>query len=54
MPVLRSWERMSPPVLQRYWQQVKGTRPYFGVGDNPELDDFRRIAPEHPVFRVIG
>jgi hypothetical protein len=41
-------------VLQRYWRQVPTTRPYFGVGDNPDLADFRRIAHERPVFRAIG
>ena len=45
---------LAAPVLQRYWQQVPLTRPYFDVGTNPELADFRRVAPAHPVFRVIG
>lgn len=44
----------AAPVLQRYWQQVPLTRPYFDVGSSPELADFRRVAPAHPVFRVIG
>jgi deazaflavin-dependent oxidoreductase (nitroreductase family) len=43
----------AAPILQRYWQQVPLTRPYFDVGTRPELADFRRVAPAHPVFRVI-
>jgi deazaflavin-dependent oxidoreductase (nitroreductase family) len=52
------FEELGPdeaaPVLQQYWQQVPTTRSYFGLSDDPDLDDFRRIAPERPVFRVIG
>jgi deazaflavin-dependent oxidoreductase (nitroreductase family) len=44
----------AAPVLQRYWRWVPNTRPYFGVGGKPDLEDFRRTAPQHPVFRVIG
>ncbi|TMC02413.1 MAG: nitroreductase family deazaflavin-dependent oxidoreductase [Chloroflexi bacterium] len=43
----------AAPVLQQYWQQVKLTRPYFDVGANPQLSDFRRVATAHPVFRVF-
>lgn len=43
----------AAPVLQRYWRQVPLTRPYFDVGSDPELADFRRVAGGHPVFRVI-
>jgi len=42
----------AAPVLQRYWRQVPGTRPYFDVGAAPGIEDFRRVAPAHPVFRV--
>jgi deazaflavin-dependent oxidoreductase (nitroreductase family) len=41
-------------VLQRYWQQVSITRPYFDVGASPDLAAFRRVVPAHPVFRVIS
>jgi len=41
-------------VLQRYWRVAPATRPYFDVGPTPELDDFRRVAASHPVFRVVG
>jgi deazaflavin-dependent oxidoreductase (nitroreductase family) len=44
----------AAPVLQKYWRQVRITRPYFAVGPNPELADFRRVALAHPVFRVVG
>src|SRR6266567_9256635 len=40
----------AAPVLRRYWQEVPLTRPNFEVGENPDVDDFRRIAGAHPVF----
>lgn len=43
----------AAPVLQRYWRQVRGTRPYFDVGAAPGIEDFRRVAAAHPVFRVL-
>jgi len=44
----------AAPVLQRYWRLVRGTRLYFDVGAAPVIEDFRRVAAAHPVFRVIG
>ena len=44
----------AAPVLLRYWQDVSLTRPYFDVGPDPAVDDFRRIAAQHPVFRIVG
>jgi deazaflavin-dependent oxidoreductase (nitroreductase family) len=44
----------AAPVLQRYWRDVRVTRPHFDVGPTPELADFQRVAAGHPVFRVIG
>jgi F420H(2)-dependent quinone reductase len=45
---------VAAPVLLRYWRDVSLTRPYFDVGPEPTVDDFRRVAPQHPVFRVVG
>jgi deazaflavin-dependent oxidoreductase (nitroreductase family) len=44
----------AAPILQRYWREVAHTRPYFEVGGNPDVNDFRRIASLHPVFRVVA
>jgi deazaflavin-dependent oxidoreductase (nitroreductase family) len=44
----------AAPVLRRYWQDVALTRPYFDVGPEPDVEDFRRVAARHPVFRVVG
>lgn len=44
----------AAPVLQKYWRQVRVTRPYFAVGPNPDEADFRQVAHAHPVFRVIS
>jgi deazaflavin-dependent oxidoreductase (nitroreductase family) len=44
----------AAPVLLRYWRDVSLTRPYFDVGPEPTVADFRRVAPQHPVFRVVG
>lgn len=44
----------AAPVLLRYWRDVSLTRPYFDVGGDPTVDDFRRVAAQHPVFRVLG
>lgn len=43
----------AAPVLERYWREVRATRPYFDVGAAPGIEDFRRVAAAHPVFRVI-
>lgn len=44
----------AAPILQRYWREVAHTRPYFEVGANPDVNDFRRVASLHPVFHVVA
>jgi hypothetical protein len=41
-----------PPVLQRYLRKVPGARPHVPVDPDASLEEFRRIAPRYPVFRV--
>ncbi|WP_279103229.1 hypothetical protein [Gordonia paraffinivorans] len=31
-----------------------GARPHLGLGPEASLDEFARIAAEHPVYRVLG
>lgn len=40
------------PILRRYAVVAPGSRPHLGVRHTAALADFRRIAPEHPVFRI--
>lgn len=40
------------PILKRYLLLAWSARAHFSVSWRAELDDFARIAPLHPVFRV--
>ena len=45
----------KPPVLRDYldrWGSV--TRGSFGVDKDPSDEELRRIAPNHPVFRIVS
>lgn len=51
-------EELAPgdavPVLRRYYELGRVTRPFFDVGlDSPE-EDWLAEAPSHPVFRLVG
>ncbi|MFC7100792.1 nitroreductase/quinone reductase family protein [Nonomuraea rubra] len=39
-------------ILRRYLAGAPGARPHLGLGPSSPLPEFRRIAPEHPVFRI--
>lgn len=41
------------PILQAYYGRAAGARPHFRVGRRPMLEDFQRVAAEHPTFRII-
>jgi len=44
----------KPPVLRAYLQRWKTeTGRFFDVAPNASDADFRRIAPNHPVFRIL-
>lgn len=42
------------PILRRYAAVAPGARPHLGLGPEASLDEFARIAAEHPVYRVLG
>ncbi|MEV0829007.1 hypothetical protein [Nonomuraea rubra] len=39
-------------ILRRYLAGAPGARPHLGLGPSSLLPEFRRITPEHPVFRI--
>ena len=41
------------PILAVYYRRATGARPHFDVPERPALEEFARIAPDHPVFRII-
>lgn len=43
-----------PPILREYlkrWRTETGK--FFGVSKNPSPEELGRVAPNHPVFRII-
>jgi deazaflavin-dependent oxidoreductase (nitroreductase family) len=42
------------PVIKAYLQKTKvATRPFFGIDPDAPIEEFQRIAPQHPVFRIV-
>jgi len=42
------------PVIQAYLpKNAMATKAHFGVEPDAALEDFQRIAPDHPVFRIV-
>jgi len=41
-----------PPILRRYLECAPGARPHIPVDRRAPLDEFGRIAPQIPVFRI--
>jgi hypothetical protein len=42
-----------PPILRAYLRRAPGARPHFDIAVDAPLDEFARIAPRVPVFRVL-
>jgi hypothetical protein len=42
------------PVLRRYYELGRVTRPFFDVTLGSRHDEWLDEAPRHPVFRVTG
>jgi hypothetical protein len=42
-----------PPILRAYLKRAPGARPHFDIGVNAPLEEFTRVAPRVPVFRVV-
>jgi deazaflavin-dependent oxidoreductase (nitroreductase family) len=40
------------PILKRYLQVAPGARPHIRVDRRAPLDEFERLAPGYPVFRI--
>ncbi|WP_242547899.1 nitroreductase/quinone reductase family protein [Amycolatopsis sp. MtRt-6] len=43
-----------PPVLRRYLACAPGARPHIPVDRRAPVEDFARIAPDIPVFRIVA
>jgi deazaflavin-dependent oxidoreductase (nitroreductase family) len=42
------------PIIQAYLpKNAMATKKHFGVEPGAPLEDFQRIAPDHPVFRIV-
>ncbi len=41
------------PILKAYLQIAPGARPHMSVDKNAPVEEFEKVASEHPVFRVI-
>ena len=42
------------PIIQAYLpKNAMATKKHFGVEVDAPLEDFQRIAPDHPVFRIV-
>jgi deazaflavin-dependent oxidoreductase (nitroreductase family) len=43
------------PIIQAYLKaNALVTRREFGISPNASIEEFQRIAPDHPVFRIIN
>jgi deazaflavin-dependent oxidoreductase (nitroreductase family) len=41
-----------PPILRAYLKRAPGARPHFDINMDAPLEEFARVAPRYPVFRV--
>src|SRR5215470_6996040 len=41
------------PVIREYIRLAPGGRPHIGLGTTATLADCQRVAPNHPVFRIL-
>ncbi len=41
------------PMLKAYLKWSLGARPLFEVSHKAPVEEFQRIAPDHPVFRIV-
>ena len=39
--------------LEEYLRLAPGARPHIGLGTTATIADCRRVAPNHPVFRIL-
>jgi len=42
------------PIIQTYLKEnAMVTKAHFGIDPNAPIEEFQRIAPDHPVFRIV-
>ena len=41
------------PILRAYLHRAPGARPHFDIDVNSSLEEFARVAPRYPVFRIL-
>ncbi len=41
------------PILRAYLKRAPGARPHFEINYDAPLEEFARIAPRYPVFRIL-
>jgi hypothetical protein len=42
-----------PPILRAFLKRAPGARPHFDIAPDASVEEFARIAPRVPVFRVL-
>ena len=56
-PVAVELQELDPadraPILKRFLAVAPGARPHIPVDRHAPLAEFARVAPDHPVFRVV-
>ena len=41
------------PILRAYLRRAPGARPHFDIDPEAPLEEFARVAPRYPVFRLV-
>lgn len=41
------------PILRAYLKRATGARPHFDINYDAPLEEFARVAPRYPVFRIL-
>ena len=41
------------PIIKEYIRLAPGARPHIGLGTSASISDCQRVAPNHPVFRIL-
>ncbi len=43
------------PIIQAWYQRTwRSTRPHLGIDPEAGIGEFGRLAPEHPVYRIVS
>ena len=41
------------PILRAYLRRAPGARPHFDIDHEAPVEEFARVAPRYPVFRLV-